>query len=54
LRLGRDPTRTAFPVAQVADLIRRYKTHEKYLTDSKTLSEAAKQVKFKKSTKWED
>jgi hypothetical protein len=54
LRLGRDPTLTPFPVAQVADLIRRYKTHEKYLTDSKTLSEAAKPEKFKESTKWED
>ena len=54
LRLGRDPALTPFPVAQVADLIRRYKTHEKYLTDSKTLSEAAKPEKFKESTKWED
>lgn len=43
-----------FPVDQVADLIRRYKTHEKYLTDSKTLSEAAKPKKFKESTKWDD
>ena len=54
LRLGRDPAITPFPVAQVADLIRRYKTHEKYLADSKTLSEAAKPEKFKESTKWED
>ena len=54
LRLGRDPTLTPFPVGQVADLIRRYKTHEKYLADSKTLSEAAKPEKFKESTKWED
>ena len=54
LRLGREPALAPFPVAQVADLIRRYKTHEKYLSDSKTLSEAAKPEKFKESTKWED
>ena len=54
LRLGRNPAMTPFPIAQVADLIRRYKTHEKYLTDSKTLSDAAKPDKFKESTKWED
>jgi hypothetical protein len=33
---------------------RRYKTHEKYQTDSKTLSEAAKPEKFKETIKWED
>jgi len=54
LRLGRDPAVTPFPVEQVSDLIRRYKTHEKFLNDSKTLSEAAKPAKFKESTKWED
>ena len=42
LLLGRDPTTSPFPVELVGDLIRRYKTHEKFLTDSKTLSEAAK------------
>jgi hypothetical protein len=54
LRLGRDPSTTPFPIELVSDLIRRYKTHEKFLTDSKTLSEAAKPDKFKESTKWED
>jgi hypothetical protein len=38
----------------VSDLIRRYKTHEKFQADTKTLSEAAKPEKFKESTKWED
>jgi hypothetical protein len=38
----------------VSDCIHRYKTHEKFLTDAKTLSEAAKPEKFKESTKWED
>ena len=42
LRLGREPNLTPFPVGQVGDLIRRYKTHEKYQADSKILAEAAK------------
>jgi hypothetical protein len=54
LRLGRDPSIIPFPIERVGDLIRRYKTHEKYLADAKTLSEAAKPDKFKESTKWED
>ncbi|KAI2502013.1 Reverse transcriptase (RNA-dependent DNA polymerase) [Fragilaria crotonensis] len=54
LRLGRDPTESPFPIELVGDLIRRYRTHEKFLNDSKTLSEAAKPEKFKEATKWED
>ena len=54
MRLGRDPVMSPFPIEQAGDLIRRYKTHEKFLTDAKTLSEAAKPDKFKESTKWED
>lgn len=34
IRLGRDPSLTPFPVAQVGELIRRYKTHEKFQNDS--------------------
>ena len=52
--LGRDPSHTPFPVDRVGDLIRRYKTHEKFQNDSKTLSEAAKPDKFHKNLKWED
>ena len=54
LRLGRDPAESPFPIELVGDMIRRYRTHEKFLNDSKTLSEAAKPDKFKESTKWED
>jgi hypothetical protein len=36
IRLGRNPGNTAFPIDQVSDLIRRYKTHEKFQIDSKT------------------
>jgi hypothetical protein len=46
LRLGRDPSDTAFPILQVTDLIRRNHTHEKYKMDSETLAEAAKPEKF--------
>ena len=42
LRLGHEPSAIPFPIDRVSDLIRRYKTHEKYIADSKTLSEAAK------------
>ena len=53
-RLGRDPATAIFPVADTATLIRRYKTHTKYVTDSKTMAEAAKPEKFTSETKWED
>ena len=39
IRLGRDPSNTPFPVHLVSNLIRRYKTHEKFQADTKTLSE---------------
>ena len=54
LSLGRNPSLIPFPVDQVGDLIRRYKTHEKFQTDSKTLSEASKPDKFQESMKWND
>lgn len=54
LRLARDPSAVPFPVDRVLDLIRRYKTHEKFQNDSKILAEAAKPEKFKETTKWED
>ena len=54
IRLGRDPAATPFPIDLVNDLIRRHKTHEKFLIDSKTLSDAARPDKFKESTKRED
>ena len=53
-RLGRDPANSPFPDAQTAALIRRYKTHEKYIKDSATIADAAKPEKFTSSTKWED
>jgi len=54
IRLGHDPSQTPFPIHSVNDLIRRHKTHEKFQSDAKTLSEAAKPDKFKDNVKWED
>jgi hypothetical protein len=54
IRLGRDPSSVPFPAKQTTDLLRRYKTHEKFQSDSKTLAEAAKPEKFRESMKWED
>ena len=54
IRLGRDPSQIPFPVHLVYDLIHHYKTHEKFKTDAKTLSEAATPDKFKDNVKWDD
>jgi hypothetical protein len=54
LQLGCDPSASVFPINQVSDFSRRYKTHKKYQTDSKTLAEAAKTDKLKESVKWDD
>ena len=53
-RLGRNPARMQFPVGEAAMLMRRYKTHQKFVEQSKTLSEASKPEKFTKETKWLD
>ncbi len=47
--LGRDPSLTPCSANEVSKLIRRYKTHEKFQNNSKTLSEAAKPDKFQES-----
>ena len=54
--LGRDPNELLLHIHQISDLlIRRYKRHKKFQTDSKTLAEApAKPEKFKESFMWED
>jgi hypothetical protein len=54
VRYGRAPTMTPFPVNTAATLIRRYKTHEKFIKDSSTISDAAKPKQFTDDTKWED
>lgn len=54
IRMGRNPTMLAFPVAETGNLIRRYKTHAKYLKDSSTMSDAAKPKDFSANIKWSD
>lgn len=51
---GRNPAQTPFPVADTAQLIRRAKTHDKFVKDSPTISEAAKPERFTEEMRWED
>jgi hypothetical protein len=53
-RLGRDPSSTAFPVANTPNLMRRHKMHAQFIKKSATLSDAAKPGKFTNKTKWTD
>ena len=41
VRMGRNPSRTALPVADTAMLIRRMNLHDKYVEDAKTMSAQA-------------
>ena len=54
VRTGREPSLVAFPVQNIATLIRIYKSHKAYVQKSKTITEAAKPIKFKESMKWDD
>ena len=54
VRLGLDPTTQPYPVAEAANLIRRYKTHLAFTKKSKTMAESAKPDKFTKDSKWSD
>lgn len=54
IRLGMEPSTTRFPVAQTAELIRRYKTHSKFVYNSTTLSDAAKPRAFTDDMAWKD
>ena len=54
IRVGLDPTLIEFPVQNTALLINRYKSHKAFVDKTKTISEAAKPIKFKESMKWED
>lgn len=54
IRQGDDPTTVPFPANDVATLMRRYKTHNVFISKSKTLSDAAKPSQFTSKVKWED
>ena len=51
IRMGLDPANEPFPVNSTAMLIHRYKTHIKIVSDSKTVTEAAKPKDFTSNTK---
>ena len=44
----------AFPVVQAPALLRRYKTHAKFISSGLTLEDATKHGKFTSQTKWAD
>ena len=54
IRQGGDPTTLPFPVNNVVILMRRYKTHNIFISKSKTLSDMAKPSQFTSKVKWED
>jgi len=54
IRTGRNPNAVPFPVADTTTLIRRYKSHEAYISKAKTITENAKPARFKAMIKWED
>ena len=54
LRTGREPSLEPFPLQDVASLIRNYKSHKAYMDKSKTVSEAARPIRFKENMHWED
>lgn len=54
IRMGMNPDEEVFPVNQTASLIRMYKTHEKFIKDSSTLSDAAKPRDFDSDVDWSD
>lgn len=54
IRVGEDPSVLAFPVADAATLIRRYKTHVQFINKSSSLSDIAKPVRFTEKVHWDD
>ena len=54
IRTGLEPASMEFPVHNTALLIKNYKSHQAYMDKTKTISDAAKPIKFKETSKWED
>ena len=52
--LGIDPTRLPFPDTHTAELLRRAKTHQLFVSKSDTISKALNPVRLTKQVKWED
>ena len=54
IRTGRELSLVPFPVHNVANLIRNYKSHKEYMEKSKTVTEAVKPTKYRESMRWDD
>lgn len=54
IRCGRNPALLPFPVASMADLLRRYATHQNFLERFKDLTEASRPKKLKSGSIWND
>lgn len=52
-RMNRNPEETAFPVGELADIMTRSRTHDRFMKDEK-LMKAAKPKDFTTETKWAD
>jgi hypothetical protein len=53
IRVGEDPNNGGFDVNNARNLIRKYKTHEKFVTKSKTMADTSKPPQFKATTNWD-
>ena len=53
-RLVIDPTGLTFSDTHTAELLRRVKTHQLFVSKTETISKAAKPVRLTKQVKWED
>ena len=54
IRVGEDPTNGVFDVNDARNLVRKYKTHETFVTKSKTMTDASKPPQFTTTTKWDE
>ena len=55
IRVGSNPGITPFPIIEVPNLIRRYKTHEAFVKMSTTMIDTAKPIHLKQDkTEWDD
>ena len=54
LRRSEDPAAVPFPVANTADLIRREQAHLKFISKSRTVTDAASPGQLTNETKWDD
>ena len=54
IRMGRDPNNTPFPIGQVADLIQRQTTYDRWEKKASDMTKIAKPKQFGEKVKWMD